>query len=168
MIKNIFLFCIVFCFEVISMNSISINVQGINGRQFIAQVIETNNPVISLRNTLENRSGSNSISLTKDGVFTVILNKETFEQQSVKIEDFEHKKILCYIAIEKSDFNCQPKIKLIKGTLDNIHCSLCRQRAGGGNAFIFTMGDTTDSVSLQTVINNQFLKGQALALISQL
>ncbi len=150
--RIIFLLFIAFCFEGFCMKSISVNVQGVNDREYIAHIRnEPVNTAISLRNS--HAEGSREIHL-KDGPFLVILAQDSFIPQVIDVGPNIENKVFSFI-IEKNHPYNQPTIKLIIGVDSAIKCALYRQRAGGGNSFVLAVGDSDDAVSVASVKKHQ-------------
>ena len=147
----VFLLFIAFYFEGFCMKSISVNVQGVNDREYIAHIRnETVNTAISLRNSPA--EGSREIHLV-DGPFLVILTRDSFIPQVIDVGPDEENKVFSFI-IEKNHPYSQPTIKLI-GCDSTIKCALYRQCTGGGNSFVLAVGDSDDSVSVTSVKTHQ-------------
>lgn len=170
-IRNIIFFSlgfVCFCFEAFCMKSISIDMQGVNGRQLIAKVdpFIINDPVLSLRNSSD--SGiANSIIHLNDGVFSIILRQNVFDRKFVNVVEENTGNPLFSVVVEKTHSDCQPTVSLTN--VHDIHCALYRQRSGGGNAFILAISDVLEEVSLKAVKSRQhYGQMQALMLVSQL
>ena len=133
------------------MKNVSINVQGVNNRGYIAYVVnEPPNAAICLRNSP--RIGSREINLI-DGPFLIVLGQDNFSPQIVDVGPTGKDKVFSLI-VEKNDYYDQPMVKLIKGN-NAVKCALYRQCTGGGNSFVLAVGDTEDSISIASVKKHQ-------------
>ena len=149
--KIVFLLMTICCFAGDCMKSVSVNVQGVNGRGYVAHVRnEPQNTAICLRNSP--RVGSREINLI-DGPFLVVLGQDSFSPQIVDVGPTEKDRVFSLI-VEKGDCYDQPTVKLIDVN-DAVRCALYRQCAGGGNSFVLAVGDTDDSVSISSVRDHQ-------------
>ncbi|OUM70242.1 hypothetical protein PIROE2DRAFT_56921 [Piromyces sp. E2] len=133
------------------MKSVSVTVQGVNDRGYIAHVRnESPNTTICLRNSP--RAGSRKINLI-DGPFLIVLRQDSFSPQIIDVGPPEKDKVFSLI-VEKRDYYDQPTVKLIDVN-DTVKCALYRRCAGGGISFVLAVGDTDDSVSVSSVRKHQ-------------